>query len=140
MFGYFDFLKITHQLSIFSGLICILVCLQKSSLVTVTKSHCLHLNVLTFPCELILGTLMPIAKDLKHDCKMNTCNKNGLKYTLIIIQVLRSQVMLIFQMVSVFRLRLGAKFTLSTSENKQKVRIQKVAICLTLHYLVYLNS
>ena len=64
MFQCLDFFKNTHQLSIFSGLICILVCLQKSSLVTVTKSHCLHLNVLTFPCELILGTLMPIAKDL----------------------------------------------------------------------------
>ena len=79
MFKHLDFLKNTYQLSIFSGLICILVCLQKSSLVTVTKSHCLHLNVLTFPCELILGTLMPVAKDLKHDCKMNTCNKKCIK-------------------------------------------------------------
>ena len=54
-------------------------------------------------------------------------------YTLIIIQVLRSQVMLIFQMVSVFRLRLGTKFTLSTSEDKQKVRT--VVRGVTLHYL-----
>ena len=66
--------------------------------------------------------------------------KNALMYTLIIIQVLRSQVMLIFQMVSVFRLRLGAKFTLSTSEKKQNVRIQKAGQGVNLYYLVYLNS
>ena len=48
--------------------------------------------------------------------------------------------MLIFQMVSVFRLRLGAKFTLSTSENRQKVRIQKAGQGVNLYYLVYLNS
>ena len=34
-------------------------CLQKSSFVTATNSHCLHLKTLTLPCELTLGTRIP---------------------------------------------------------------------------------
>ena len=34
-------------------------CLQKSSFVTATNSHCLHLKTLTLPCELTFGTRIP---------------------------------------------------------------------------------
>lgn len=37
---------------------CSLVCSQKDIFVTATKSHCLHLNVFTLPCEFTLGVRM----------------------------------------------------------------------------------
>ena len=58
------------QVSIFSGLMWILVCLQKSSFVTATNSHCLHLKTLTLPCELILGTRIPWSSSKSSGVKL----------------------------------------------------------------------